>query len=147
MDHLFRKCPLSAAVWEALSIFNLTQGTNLEFEKWLTKVFDSLPRDQRRTFCGALYAIGQVAKVNFDGAYDMRNHQSASGIVVRDSKGHVLISCTELHREVASPFAAEVIACRRVTQIGRHDIHEMNKFCSYPEISEWANSYSSNRVA
>ncbi|KAG8475925.1 hypothetical protein CXB51_032702 [Gossypium anomalum] len=71
--------------------------------------------------------IDQVVKVNFDGAYDARNHQSASGIMVRDSKGHVLISFTEFHRGVASPFAAEPIACPKATQIGAyiHDIHEM----------------------
>ncbi|KAK5783326.1 hypothetical protein PVK06_037834 [Gossypium arboreum] len=61
---------------------------------------------------------GQAVKINFDGAFDERNHQSASRIMVRDRKGLVLISCSKLHRGVFSPFAAEALACRRATQIG-----------------------------
>ncbi|KAK5844503.1 hypothetical protein PVK06_000643 [Gossypium arboreum] len=61
---------------------------------------------------------GQAAKINFDGAYDARLFQSASGIVVRNREGDVLLSCSEIHEEVPSAFAAEAIACKKATQIG-----------------------------
>ncbi|KAA3464320.1 reverse transcriptase [Gossypium australe] len=43
--------------------------------------------------------------------------KSASGIVIRDRRGHVLISCAVLHKGVASAFAAEAIACRKASQM------------------------------
>ncbi|XP_040932095.1 uncharacterized protein [Gossypium hirsutum] len=60
---------------------------------------------------------GQIVKINFDGAYNERNQQSASGIVVRNRKGFVLLSCTEIHHRVLSAFAAEALTCRKVIQI------------------------------
>ncbi|KAA3466902.1 reverse transcriptase [Gossypium australe] len=66
---------------------------------------------------------GQGVKINFDGAFDERSKYSASGVVVRDCSGQVLISSIEIHRGVASTFAAEAIACRRATQIAL----DMNK--------------------
>ncbi|MBA0626635.1 hypothetical protein Godav_004268 [Gossypium davidsonii] len=62
---------------------------------------------------------GQFVKVNFDAAYDGNLQQSAAGIVARDSEGNTLLSCIEIHHQVASAFAAEAIACRTATQIGR----------------------------
>ena len=61
----------------------------------------------------------QFVKVNFDAAFDVNSQQSAAGIVARDSDGNTLLSCTEIHHHVASAFAAEAIACRTATQIGR----------------------------
>ncbi|KAA3460897.1 reverse transcriptase [Gossypium australe] len=60
---------------------------------------------------------GQAVKINFDGAFNERTKQSASGVVARDSNGHVIITSIELYREAASAFVAEAIACRRATQI------------------------------
>ncbi|KAA3469148.1 reverse transcriptase [Gossypium australe] len=60
---------------------------------------------------------GQTVKINFDGVFDERRSQSASGVVVGDMNGHVLLTKTGLHNGVASAFAAEAIACRRATQI------------------------------
>lgn len=64
------------------------------------------------------HAPGQAVKINFDGAYDARLFQSASGIVVRNREGDVLLSCSKIHQEVPSTFAAEAIACRKATHIG-----------------------------
>ncbi|MBA0577261.1 hypothetical protein Golob_024070, partial [Gossypium lobatum] len=55
---------------------------------------------------------GSIVKINFDGAYDGRHYQSASGIVARNVEGIVLLSWSETHKEVASAFAAEALACR-----------------------------------
>ncbi|XP_017629058.1 uncharacterized protein LOC108472047 [Gossypium arboreum] len=60
---------------------------------------------------------GQAIKINFDGAFDERNQQSASGIVARNSKGLVLLSSTKTHLGVTSAFAAEALACRTATEI------------------------------
>ncbi|MBA0764393.1 hypothetical protein Gotri_013749, partial [Gossypium trilobum] len=60
----------------------------------------------------------RVVKINFDAAYDGRSNKLAVGIVARDSEGTVLLSCSEIHQGVASAFAAEALACRKVTQIG-----------------------------
>ncbi|KAK5795168.1 hypothetical protein PVK06_036426 [Gossypium arboreum] len=38
------------------------------------------------------YAPSEFVKINFDGAYDANHHQSASGIVVRNEEGVVLLS-------------------------------------------------------
>ncbi|KAK5802421.1 hypothetical protein PVK06_030012 [Gossypium arboreum] len=58
--------------------------------------------------------VGRRKKESFQNLLD----RVSVRIVVRDSKGHVFISCTEFHRGVASPFIAEVIACRRAAQTG-----------------------------
>ncbi|KAA3462679.1 reverse transcriptase [Gossypium australe] len=60
----------------------------------------------------------QVVKINFDDAFDKDRHQSASGIVARNSEGKVLVSSTSFHKMVDSAFAAEAIACREAVQIG-----------------------------
>ncbi|PPD98816.1 hypothetical protein GOBAR_DD04153 [Gossypium barbadense] len=60
----------------------------------------------------------QFVKINFDAEYDGNLNQSDVGIVARDSEGNVLLSFTEVHKQVASAFAAEAIACRSATQIG-----------------------------
>lgn len=54
---------------------------------------------------------GAIVKANFDGSFDTRQSRACSGVVVRDCTGSVLVSCTVLHRDVASPFAAEAMAC------------------------------------
>ncbi|PPR97998.1 hypothetical protein GOBAR_AA22679 [Gossypium barbadense] len=64
------------------------------------------------------YPSGESVKVNFDGAYDGRHFQSASRIVARTNEVTVLLSCSEIHQEVASTFAAEALACRKAVQIG-----------------------------
>ncbi|KAH1048013.1 hypothetical protein J1N35_038797 [Gossypium stocksii] len=161
-------CPVSVAIYEALSVPNFPQFSDLEIDQWLTNIFAILLQEQCRIICCTLWAIwgdmnarihektnrsgqetarfvcsylkeldgvakfalkkakkdskwtnpnGQIVKINFDGAYDENTHQSAAGIVARDWKGHILLSCTEIHKGVASAFAAEAIACRRATQI------------------------------
>lgn len=60
----------------------------------------------------------EFIKINFDGAYDGTHHQSASGIVIRNEEGVVLLSCSEIHHGVTSAFAAKAIACRKAVQIG-----------------------------
>ncbi|KAG8474114.1 hypothetical protein CXB51_034154 [Gossypium anomalum] len=40
------------------------------------------------------------------------------GIVVRDAEGKVLLSCSEIHHGITSPFAAEAIASQTAVQIG-----------------------------
>ncbi|MBA0784886.1 hypothetical protein Gotri_027092 [Gossypium trilobum] len=61
---------------------------------------------------------GGFIKINFDGAFDKNQNRSASGVVVRDSEGQILLSCTEIHENISSAFAAEAIACRKAVQIG-----------------------------
>ncbi|MBA0770154.1 hypothetical protein Gotri_018825, partial [Gossypium trilobum] len=39
-------------------------------------------------------------------------------IVARDSEGKVLLSCSEIHNDVSSAFAAEAIACWKAVQVG-----------------------------
>ncbi|XP_052877187.1 uncharacterized protein LOC128283833 [Gossypium arboreum] len=60
----------------------------------------------------------QTVKINFDAAYDETSSQAALGIVVRNSEGKALISCSEIHHQIGSAFAAEALACHRVVQIG-----------------------------
>lgn len=70
-------------------------------------------------FSAALYGqADQFVKINFDVAYDVRSSHAALGIVARNSKGKVLLACSEIHNQVASAFAAEAIACRSATQLG-----------------------------
>ncbi|KAA3481447.1 Zinc finger, CCHC-type [Gossypium australe] len=66
---------------------------------------------------------GQEIKINFDGAFDERSNYSASGVVVKDSSGRVLISSTTIHKGVVSAFVAEAVACSQATQIAL----DMNK--------------------
>ncbi|KAA3471032.1 reverse transcriptase [Gossypium australe] len=54
---------------------------------------------------------GQTVKINFDGAFDERGKQAASGVVVRNKTGRVLVSVIGLHKGVTSAFETEAIAC------------------------------------
>ncbi|MFQ6626288.1 hypothetical protein Gotur_005883 [Gossypium turneri] len=60
----------------------------------------------------------EFIKINFDGAYNESQYRSASGIVAKDAKGKVFLSCSEIHNDITSAFAAEAIACWKVVQIG-----------------------------
>ncbi|PPR89916.1 hypothetical protein GOBAR_AA30765 [Gossypium barbadense] len=57
-------------------------------------------------------------KINFDAAYDGTTCQSAVGIVARDNEGKVLLSFSEIYRQVVSAYTAEAIACREAARIG-----------------------------
>ncbi|MBA0771026.1 hypothetical protein Gotri_019559 [Gossypium trilobum] len=61
---------------------------------------------------------GGFIKINFDGAYNKSQNRSASGVVVRDSEGKILLSCSKIHNDISSAFVAEAIACRKAVQIG-----------------------------
>ncbi|KAA3480599.1 reverse transcriptase [Gossypium australe] len=60
----------------------------------------------------------ESVKINFDGAFDGHNNTLASGIVVRDNEGSIILSCSGIHKGVPSAFVAEVIACRKTVKIG-----------------------------
>ncbi|MFQ6653894.1 hypothetical protein Gotur_025083 [Gossypium turneri] len=60
----------------------------------------------------------ELIKINFDGAYNESQYCSASGIVARDAEGRVLLSYSELQKDITFAFAAEAIACWRAVQIG-----------------------------
>ncbi|KAH1121341.1 hypothetical protein J1N35_004501 [Gossypium stocksii] len=60
----------------------------------------------------------EFVKINFDGAYNERQQQAASGIVIRDKEGRVLFSCSKLHYEISSAFTAEALACREAVRVG-----------------------------
>ncbi|PPD69772.1 hypothetical protein GOBAR_DD33348 [Gossypium barbadense] len=64
------------------------------------------------------YPQWEFIKINFDGTYKESQNRSASGIVARDSEGKVLLSCSEIHNDVLSAFAAKVIACWKAIQVG-----------------------------
>ncbi|KAA3482716.1 Zinc finger CCCH domain-containing protein 7 [Gossypium australe] len=51
MNHLFRECPVSMAVWTVLSDSNFVKFPNSKFVEWLTKVFALLSLEQCRIFC------------------------------------------------------------------------------------------------
>ncbi|KAG8485067.1 hypothetical protein CXB51_021844 [Gossypium anomalum] len=46
------------------------------------------------------------------------SRRTVQGVVVRNEEGLVLFSCSEIHHEVFSAFAAEAIACRKAIQVG-----------------------------
>ena len=64
------------------------------------------------------YPQESFININFDGAYDKSQNRSASGIVARDSERNILFSCSEIHSNISSAFAAEAITCWRAVQIG-----------------------------
>ncbi|KAA3460765.1 reverse transcriptase [Gossypium australe] len=107
LNHLFRDCPVSAEIWRVLPEVNLT-----DLEGIKTKNFKNqrVNRKWRNPSDSKL-------KINFDGALDGRRKRSASGVVVRDSSGNILVSSADIHEGVYTPFAAEALACRRATQI------------------------------
>ncbi|KAA3471387.1 reverse transcriptase [Gossypium australe] len=118
VDHLFRECPLSIEVWSHIPGVNCPQFISLSFVQLLTKTVDILPPDLCRIFCGALWAIWGDRNARIHKKTNKTDrHQSASGIVARNSEGKVLVSSTSFHEMVDSAFAAEAIACREAVQI------------------------------
>ncbi|KAA3470487.1 reverse transcriptase [Gossypium australe] len=136
LNHLLRECPISVEMWSYLSEVKLTQDPNADFKQWLTSSVALLSLDLckemaifMRNYIQELDGVKNkavklpkvvsrwkhppyhVVKINFDGAYDMKEQLSASGIVARDSEGEVLASKSKIHKNVASAFAAEALAC------------------------------------
>ncbi|KAH1055454.1 hypothetical protein J1N35_033519 [Gossypium stocksii] len=66
---------------------------------------------------GWRYPPEAFVKINFDGAYNERQNQAASDILVRDEEGKVLLSYSKIHYEISAAFAAEAIACSEAIQI------------------------------
>ncbi|KAA3462420.1 reverse transcriptase [Gossypium australe] len=143
MNHLFRDCSVSVAIWKDYFVFRFGPsggiGTLASTKKQTGRVrrllvlFIATLRNLKEF--GKIYQSisnrtvewknppRQTVKINFDGAFDERSKQSASRVVVRDSNGSVLLTSIELHKGVASAFVAEALVCRRATQIAL----DMNK--------------------
>ncbi|MFQ6646516.1 hypothetical protein Gotur_020135 [Gossypium turneri] len=141
MNHLFRECPASVSVWGELACQTFLSEYHLEFPQWLVWVFEQSNSVQCRIFCCILWAIWgdknarvhkKVSKsgkeiVSFVHKYILELNEIETRrpkvfpvvrIVARNSEGKVLLVCSEIHKQVASAFAAEAIACRRATQLG-----------------------------
>ncbi|KAA3488532.1 non-ltr retroelement reverse transcriptase [Gossypium australe] len=167
MNHLFRDCPVSVAIWSDLSNSISITNPQTEFIQWLTMGMATLSLNKCRFLCVTLWAIWgdrnsrihektnrssqeiagffhryikelegirtinqnsskravewktpseQILKINFDASFEERSKESASGVVVRDCDGSVLLTSTDLHTGVDSSFVAEALACRRATQ-------------------------------
>ncbi|KAA3475505.1 reverse transcriptase [Gossypium australe] len=127
-NHLFRVCPTSVMIWSDLPEIVTVFSSSTDFVEWLTKTLanlsltelDAIRRVNQSTLTETVKwrsPLCQTVKINFDGAFDARFKLSASGVVVRDHQGFALLSSTELHEGVVSPFVAEAIACRRATQL------------------------------
>ncbi|PPR82887.1 hypothetical protein GOBAR_AA37829 [Gossypium barbadense] len=56
-NHLFRECPVSISVWKELSFLELLHVSQMEFQQWLTWVFEQNTSSRCRIFCCALWAI------------------------------------------------------------------------------------------
>ncbi|XP_012477492.1 uncharacterized protein LOC105793109 [Gossypium raimondii] len=131
-------------VWKELPCNVLVHERQLEFAEWLTGVFAKNSESQCRIFCCALWAIwgdrnNRVHnKVNKSGkeigrfvssyiteldgigkTYDGKSKQSTAGIVARNNEGKVLLSCSMIYQQVASPFAAEALASQKAIKIGK----------------------------
>ncbi|KAA3475570.1 Zinc finger, CCHC-type [Gossypium australe] len=144
MNHLFRECPVTKSVWRDLSNPIYVMFPNAEFLEWLTKMLVLLPSGKCRVYCGMLWAIWgdrnsrihnkrmeaptwQILKINFDGAFDERRKQSASGIVVRDRNGRVLLTKSELHSRLSK---------KREDIIIEGDSLSIIKKCNKPDLDK-----------
>lgn len=61
---------------------------------------------------------GNLIRVNFDTTFDKNSFKSTMGLVARDASGTVLLTKSMLHDWIASPFAAEVMACSHAVRLG-----------------------------
>ncbi|MBA0648913.1 hypothetical protein Goklo_016546 [Gossypium klotzschianum] len=113
-DHLFRECPVSVECPPTIVEYSVVRSGPFVETEMLESVRGKLALEQREWS----HPPGSIVKINFDSAYDGRHYKLASGIVARNTKGIVLLSCLEIHKEVASTFAAEALACRKAVQIG-----------------------------
>ncbi|MBA0697539.1 hypothetical protein Goari_021077, partial [Gossypium aridum] len=66
---------------------------------------------------------GSYLKINFDIVNDSQHHRFASGVIVRNAKGEVLVSKPQLHTGVGLTFAVEALVCLKavVSGVGRGD--------------------------
>lgn len=62
--------------------------------------------------------LDSSVRINFDASYCQDLDRSGSGIVVRSPMGEILATKQTLHRGVASPFAAEGLACLEAVRVG-----------------------------
>ncbi|MBA0753295.1 hypothetical protein Gogos_005641, partial [Gossypium gossypioides] len=161
-DHLFRECLVSVEAWTTLSFLNILIAINMDFIQWLTWVFYHYPLTtvdysvvrngtfgeikmlecMRRKLAPEIrkwsHPPSDIVKINFDGAYDGRHHQSASGIVARNASETGLLSCSEIYQEVAFAFAAEALACRRAVQIATKSLKKSEEFYLLKNVPGYA---------
>ncbi|KAK8640058.1 hypothetical protein V6N13_138421 [Hibiscus sabdariffa] len=55
-----------------------------------------------------------IIKINFDAHFNYAINKSISGIIARNSLGHIMAACAYPHISVADPFIAEAKACEMV---------------------------------
>ncbi|MBA0781744.1 hypothetical protein Gotri_002634 [Gossypium trilobum] len=60
----------------------------------------------------------QTIHINFDAVYNPQQFRSASGLIVKDDSGKVLVSKSLLEKKVASLFAAEACVCSQAVRLG-----------------------------
>ncbi|KAH1096616.1 hypothetical protein J1N35_013537 [Gossypium stocksii] len=58
-------------------------------------------------------------RINIDAAFDQKEFRSISGVIVRNGSEESLLTKSSLHEGVASPFAAEALACAEAIAVGR----------------------------
>ncbi|KAH1097585.1 hypothetical protein J1N35_014506 [Gossypium stocksii] len=88
--------------------------------KYITEITDDIEKNSVRLTknIGWRFPPETFVKINFDGAYNGRQNLAASGIVVKDEEGRVLLSHSKIHQEIPSVFAAEVVACWEAVKVG-----------------------------
>ncbi|MBA0779578.1 hypothetical protein Gotri_003823, partial [Gossypium trilobum] len=56
--------------------------------------------------------------IQFNAAFDANRYRSASGIIVRDRRGEIIVLKTTLHSNTSSSFLAEASACLQAIKLG-----------------------------
>ncbi|KAL4376319.1 hypothetical protein GQ457_02G029080 [Hibiscus cannabinus] len=130
--HSIRDCSFAWEIW-SLTDFRWSSGLyQYSFFDWFCWVFDHQSMQKCKEFiifiCGIWHArnkfvheglsqralesppVGPMVKINVDTAFDIVVCSSVSGVVVRDSNGHLLGSCIQLNNAIASCFAREAQA-------------------------------------
>ncbi|PPD66772.1 hypothetical protein GOBAR_DD36352 [Gossypium barbadense] len=147
LDHLFRECPVTidTRVWILYSglpgYLNNSILVKVVYSAALYGPYGEIKTEEYTKEKKSAKITGkqrwqhphrEFIKINFDGAYHESQYCSAIGIVARDAEGRVLLSYSELQKDITSAFAAEAIACWRAVQIGvdrgwQSEISKFNK--------------------
>lgn len=62
--------------------------------------------------------IDGFIRINFDAAFNPQQFKAATGLVVRDSSGAVLVSKSVIDDRIATPFASEASDCVHAVRLG-----------------------------
>ncbi|MBA0610243.1 hypothetical protein Godav_011113, partial [Gossypium davidsonii] len=124
-EHVFQMCPIVEEVWSQNKVLHEGKiSTSWDLSEQIKSYILELDgiKERELTLVTSTRSSQRLQRVNtaifFDTAFDFQNNKSASGLVVKEPEGRIVVAKSILQENVASPFAAEAYAGYQAIMLG-----------------------------